>query len=352
MKNFPRDQRVRCDLRTPFRITWQRAVTKIIAVAVPLLLEACATGGSTGGLGVYGNFCGPGRPCHSYTSADRVSEFFDTIEPYDYLDCACKEHDLCYARKGRNDPGCDALFDYLVDNRGLTRWCRSVAFDLELYFDYFHYNRTLVGSIVSGAIALPVRLFLTPFDAMEAGQAKAAGELGQPCLYRPELVQPFMKNWSALRPDGDTEFTDWPDQRRQYEYYAVAANKGDCRAWSTVGMHHEDGRGVPRDLGVAMEIYQRGDACGDPYSTYLLGQHTLMGTLSGGEDRALRYFASCADKPGGEDCRVMADMIMYKRQFIEAKYSGDGATRYPQCGALGSGGWLRRWTSPGPKVYR
>jgi hypothetical protein len=195
-------------------------------------------------------------------------------------------------------------------------------------------------------------LLLTPFDAIEAAQAKASGEFGRACLYQPDLVQPFMENWSALRSPGKTEFTDWPNQLDEYYYYLDSANNGRCNSWSVVGAHYEDGRGVPRDIEKAIEIYKRGEACGDSYSTYLLGQHTLMGTLPGGETRALQYFESCADQEGGEDCRIMAAMIDYKRQFIEPKYAEAKPSGYQQCHGLGSSGWLRRWTSPGPKIYR
>ena len=247
---------------------------------------------------------------------------------------------------------CDALFDYLVDQRGITRSCRSIAFDLEAYFDYVHPNKTTIGSIVSASLYLPVRLLSTPFDAIDAAQAKASGELGAPCLYHPELIQPFMENWKALRSSGPTGLTNSRSQRDEYEYYRTAVSNGWCNAWSVIGTHHEDGRGVPRDLSIAIESYKRGDACGDSYSTYLLGQHTLIGTLPGGEERALEYSQSCADRPGCQDCRAMADMIIYKRQYIDPKYAGKDSLRYPQCRGLGSGGWLRRWTSPGPKIYR
>ena len=217
------------------------------------------------GSAFYGNFCGPGRPAHSATDSAKVEEYFETIEPFDYIDCACKEHDLCYARKGRNDPSCDALFDYIVDQRGISRWCRSIAFDLEAYFDCAaSRNRTVLGSIVSTVLYAPVRLLLTPFDALDAAQAKASGELGQPCLYRPEFVKPFMGNWSALRPPGRTQFTELAElSNQEYYYYLDAANRGWCNAWSVVGTHHEDGRGVPRNIDQAIEIYKRGEACGD-----------------------------------------------------------------------------------------
>lgn len=334
--------------------TRRHRVALALCALTVLPLLGCAAGGSTGGLGIYGNFCGPGRPGHSYTDAGEVEKYFETIEPFDYIDCACREHDLCYARNERNDPSCDALFDYLVDNRGLTKWCRSIAFELEAYFDYVHPNRTIIGSVASTALFLPTRLLLIPFDAIDAAQAKASGELGQPCSYRPELVQPFMSSWKALRAAGRTGFTESRDQRYEYDYYLTAASKGHCSAWATVGEHHEDGRGVPRDIDKAIDSYRRGSECGHAYSTYLLGQHTLMGTLPGGEMQALKYFESCQDGPGGQDCDGMAKMLRYKQRYVEPKYAGTYVARYPQCRGLGGGGggWLRRWTSPGPKLYR
>ena len=53
-----------------------------------------------GGVPLYGNWCGPGHP----------SDSTNALPPIDFVDTACKNHDLCYEERGYFNCSCDLTF--------------------------------------------------------------------------------------------------------------------------------------------------------------------------------------------------------------------------------------------------
>lgn len=74
---------------------------------------------------VHGNWCGPNHP----------KNIEDDPEPLDELDEACKEHDLCYARRGYTNEHCDT---FLMHTLRHTEWDSVkqciIAETIQLYF--------------------------------------------------------------------------------------------------------------------------------------------------------------------------------------------------------------------------
>ena len=152
------------------------------------------------GAGTYGEFCGVGRPdVSAFTNEDEKVFALNHVAPTDYIDCACREHDICYARRGRNDKACDALLDYIIDERALRNWCSSVSFDIQGYFDYVHPHGTWVGSVLSSALYLPIRAALLPVDLIEYSVARSSGEFGALCQYQPDRIDKWMAGWINLQ---------------------------------------------------------------------------------------------------------------------------------------------------------
>lgn len=61
----------------------------------------------TGKTYAYGNFCGPGLPVAEGNPANLREAA--AVKPVDTIDRACKLHDMCYMKFGRDNPQCDQL---------------------------------------------------------------------------------------------------------------------------------------------------------------------------------------------------------------------------------------------------
>ena len=311
-----------------------------------LILTSCGTI-STKGVGVYGAFCGKGRPIaqEDANKADVIDQL-SAIEPYDYIDCTCKEHDKCYARRGKNDAACDALMDYLLDERALNRWCRNVAFDVQAYFDYIHpSNKSIASHILLGIAYIPARLVFLPFDTIEYAQAHKSGEINNLCMHEPEKIPLWMSTWEKWqnKPSGYEKKSKY---KKRVERSRYRASNGSCRAMTELGLYHDWGLGVNRNRQHAIEYYQKAAKCGDKEAYYYLGHKVLMGEINGGEKKALTLFRKCKS----QSCIVMADMLLYKQKYIDiSKTSSHGKNL---CSSIGSTNWLRKWSSSGPSfVY-
>ena len=70
----------------------------LLLLTFVLVLSGCAAFGS-GPAPVYGCWCGKNQPAPG-----------EDPTPVDAWDAACKRHDLCYQRRGRDHPRCDIAF--------------------------------------------------------------------------------------------------------------------------------------------------------------------------------------------------------------------------------------------------
>jgi hypothetical protein len=323
-----------------------------LAVLSCAILTGCTGHGVPG---VYGNYCGRGRPDVSdLNSVEQIEARFASIEPFDYVDCGCREHDLCYARLGKDKVACDAMFDYIVDERKLTPWCRNITSDIGVYFDYAHpSDGNWAKSIVYGTFALPTRALMLPLDALAYGSAQASGDLGRQCLADSKRITSWQEERERVRNSAFMQAlikVDEDNDRAAFDRLQADTQRGRCGAWLLLGFYYEDGRIVEHSVKKAIESYKKADACGDAGGTYMIGQHTLKGDLPGGERAAFSEFKRCMDR--SHECRVMAEMLEYKAKYIDPKFLKDGADVPQQCRGLGQSGWLRRWSSVGPSLIR
>ncbi len=113
----------------------------------------------------YGCFCGKGYPNIQHSSKkpyrylnrkekDELIAQYYTIKPYDSIDAACRQHDICYINKGREDQTCndtlqirlrelEETFEKQADYRerdSLERRCKILASDMDAVF------RTIFGT--------------------------------------------------------------------------------------------------------------------------------------------------------------------------------------------------------------
>jgi hypothetical protein len=296
-------------------------IKSVLVTSLMVFQLGCGLVGEKG-VGAYGEFCGAGRPAINESAPlnEKIAAL-EAVVPYDYIDCACKEHDLCYTRRGQNDHSCDVLLDYILDERGLGEWCVGIAFDIQAYFDYVHPNESWLGSISGAVLQAPGQAVGLLFRPIIYANAKSRDLVGQKCLFNPEQVSPWMARWKEKIENRRVPIPDSERSKQKVQRYRLEMQHGDCRA--------------------AISLYNKSAACGDPFGVYMIGQHTLKGSISGGEPAALSKFEKCAEK--FKPCAVMRDMLLYKSKYVNNKYVG---SPHEVCHHIGSSsGWLDRWIS-------
>ena len=79
----------------------------LLVLCLYFAIAGCVTTRNTDEPWSYGNFCGPGWPdIESTSTQDRIDKL-TAIQSADDIDEMCKEHDICYVSRGRNDVQCD-----------------------------------------------------------------------------------------------------------------------------------------------------------------------------------------------------------------------------------------------------
>ncbi|MGH8580214.1 MAG: hypothetical protein ACREVK_08890 [Gammaproteobacteria bacterium] len=102
----------------------------------------------------YGNFCGPGHP--RVDGIEALEKIKPIEKPIDDVDAACQQHDLCYARKGRQNEMCDELLERELDHRSLSPACASLALDIKNWFRSAHPNSGVARNIYKMTLGLPL----------------------------------------------------------------------------------------------------------------------------------------------------------------------------------------------------
>lgn len=107
-----------------------RSVGLLLAVIALCFTSGCASTLRVGGMASpyyrpagtglfykYGNFCGPGIPVAEGSPTPESIATAGALQPVDYIDFACKVHDMCYLQFGVTRH-CDNLFrEVLLNNR-------------------------------------------------------------------------------------------------------------------------------------------------------------------------------------------------------------------------------------------
>lgn len=67
----------------------------------------------------YGEFCGPGHPSlGTISTREAARSFLQRRQPRDFIDAACKGHDICYTYKGRLAAECDQALELILVSIG------------------------------------------------------------------------------------------------------------------------------------------------------------------------------------------------------------------------------------------
>lgn len=91
---------------------------------------------SKSGLPVHGHFCGPNVPLIKDQNPNNQIKMLLDIEPIDYMDKLCLDHDICYVENKNNTSLCDKnLLDKLAEMKDpKNRGCLFVKKSIESYF--------------------------------------------------------------------------------------------------------------------------------------------------------------------------------------------------------------------------
>ena len=93
--------------------------------------------------------------------------------------------------------------------------------------------------------------------------------------------------------------------QRAMDLWLPLAEAGDARAQEFVGILHEEGHGVPKDVDKAMAWYERAASSGDMAAQYNLGRIYLEGRLVEQDvDRAHELLRLAAEQ-GDEDAKAL-----------------------------------------------
>ncbi|MBT0956951.1 sel1 repeat family protein [Alphaproteobacteria bacterium KMM 3653] len=167
---------------------------------------------------------------------------------------------------------------------------------------------------------------LTP--AAEAGNANAQNLLGAAyengngveqnietaiAWYEKSAAQDFpraLHNLGIIYADGEHGIT--PDPEKARGLFEKALQQDYSRSYSNLGILYEQGRGVPRDLAKAAELYRQGDAGGDRNSTYNLANFMRQGIeMEENLEGARALYAKAADLGHAESFNSLALMFEY-----------------------------------------
>lgn len=89
------------------------------------------------GFHFHGKFCGKEVPELNANSRQEEFQMLNDMEPIDVIDKACKEHDLCYLKKGDSNKECDKELVAKVDklhNRLDSESCRRLSKSIAYFF--------------------------------------------------------------------------------------------------------------------------------------------------------------------------------------------------------------------------
>ncbi|MBF0622413.1 MAG: hypothetical protein HQL54_10860 [Magnetococcales bacterium] len=123
-------------------------------------------------LPVHGRFCGPNYPkLNAENKADELKEL-ESIKAFDTIDSACKNHDICYARKGYFDYQCDQQFVMHLQRLTLaTPACQTLAYEMGMFVARINPSYNREADAVSRLSYLPGKamgsMMSFPFDAVE-----------------------------------------------------------------------------------------------------------------------------------------------------------------------------------------
>jgi TPR repeat protein len=93
--------------------------------------------------------------------------------------------------------------------------------------------------------------------------------------------------------------------QRAMDLWLPLAEAGDARAQEFVGILHEGGYGVPKDIGKAIEWYELAAASGDMAAQYNLGRIYLEGKLIEQDIERAHELLRHAAEQGDEDARAL-----------------------------------------------
>ncbi len=127
----------------------------------------------------YGCFCGKGYPDIQHSSdkpyrylkqtqrEELIAKYY-SIKPYDSIDEACMQHDICYINKGREDQRCnDALYTNLREieeifdikkNNSPEKRCKVLASDMAAVFRTIFATGDNISKIRLGMLAITTPL--------------------------------------------------------------------------------------------------------------------------------------------------------------------------------------------------
>ncbi len=161
----------------------------------------------------YGCFCGKGYPNLQHSSKkpyryldakqkDELIAQYYSIKPYDSIDAACMQHDICYINKGREDQRCnDALYTALREiedsfknqenerkRDSLERRCKILASDISAVFRTIFGTGDNVSMIHFGMLAATTPLTLASKTLQKTSRGMHDGDeypqKGEKCIVK------------------------------------------------------------------------------------------------------------------------------------------------------------------------
>ncbi|MGI9490152.1 MAG: tetratricopeptide repeat protein [Geminicoccaceae bacterium] len=93
--------------------------------------------------------------------------------------------------------------------------------------------------------------------------------------------------------------------QRAIDLWLPLAEAGDARAQEFIGILHEEGHGVPKDIDKAMSWYERAALSGDMAAQYNLGRIYLEGKLVEQDIERAHELLRLAAEQGDEDAKAL-----------------------------------------------
>ena len=124
----------------------------------------------------HGKFCGNNIPSLNFKTRAEEVQLLKKIPAIDSIDEACKQHDICYSKKGEHTLSCDNI---LVNDMEKIRKklkeqsCKVLAKAIITYFDLVNYNPITVlesgSSLQKKIVELPTSGMENMFDMASFG---------------------------------------------------------------------------------------------------------------------------------------------------------------------------------------
>ena len=115
----------------------------------------------------HGKFCGNNIPTLTFKTHEEEVQLLEKIPAIDTIDEACKQHDICYSKRGTNNLSCD---NELVSQMEIIRKklkeqnCKVLAKAIITYFDLVNYNPI---TVVESDDSLQEKMVEVPTSGME-----------------------------------------------------------------------------------------------------------------------------------------------------------------------------------------